>query len=169
MELLIIRHGLAEGKGAWAKKGLPDRERPLTKAGRRKLKQAAPSLAEVFGKADLLAASPLLRAVQTAELVRKALGQPPLTLVDAISPDRPHKETLAWLSGLKQQKVAVVGHEPHLSRLIALLCTGRTEPFTELKKGQACLLELADPVKSGTAKLLWSLRSGQLRDIGKRA
>ena len=71
MELLIIRHGLAGDKTAWAKKGRPDAERPLTKEGRRKLKEAAPGLAKVFGKAELLASSPLVRALQTAELLPK--------------------------------------------------------------------------------------------------
>ncbi|MEK7857571.1 MAG: histidine phosphatase family protein [Elusimicrobiota bacterium] len=165
MELLIIRHGLAGDKADWAKAGKDDAERPLTKEGRRKLKQEAPGLAEAFGRAGLLASSRLARALQTAELLRKALGKPPLTLTEALSPAAPPKAVLAWLSTLKQEKVTLVGHEPHLSRLIALLCTGRTAPFTELKKGQACLLEFAGPVKAGAAKLRWSLSPGQLRAL----
>ena len=164
MELLIIRHGLAGDKTAWAKKGRPDAERPLTKEGRRKLKEAAPGLAKVFGKAELLASSPLVRALQTAELLRKALGKPPLAQVVALSPEAEPKAALAWLSGLKQGKVAIIGHEPHLGRLIALLCAGTLNPFTQLKKGQTCLLDVPRP-KRGGAKLLWSLRPEHLRII----
>jgi phosphohistidine phosphatase len=65
--------------------------------------------------------------------------------------------------------VAIVGHEPHLGQFVSWALTGLRESFVELKKGQAVLLEFPDEVRPGRARLVWSLRPGQLRKIGRGA
>ena len=49
-----------------------------------------------------------------------------------------------WLAALGVKAVAVVGHEPSLSRLGGFLLTGRPEPVFELKKAGAAVLELGE-------------------------
>jgi len=59
-----------------------------------------------------------------------------------------------------------VGHEPDLSRLVCTLLAATNDPFLELRKGAACLLEFPGPVASGAAVLDWLLAPKHLRRLG---
>src|SRR4051812_3600232 len=88
MRLLLIRHGIAEDREAFAKKGEDDFLRPLTPAGKRKMKEGAKGLRKLFPKLDLIATSPLKRAVQTATIVYDAYGgKPQFVELDLLSGD----------------------------------------------------------------------------------
>jgi len=67
--------------------------------------------------------SPLVRAVQTAELIAASLHcELPVDTVPALAPDGSPRDVLAALRGLPAEAVVVVvGHEPSLSALGALL------------------------------------------------
>ncbi len=168
MELLIVRHGPAGDaaeKAAWKRSGRPDSERPLTKDGRRKARAAARGLARVFGKAQLVATSPWTRAAQTAELLGEVFGAKTMEFPELI-PDRKFEDLLARLKTLKQRRVVLVGHEPHLSRFGSWLLTGRDHSILRLKKSQALLLDLKT-LAPGAAELIWSLPPRQLRALAR--
>ena len=169
MKLLVIRHAIAEDRDDWAETGQDDAFRPLTEKGRRKMRAAAQGLKRVGPRIDLLAASPLLRAVQTAEIVAEAYGgMEPVTIAQLI-PEREPVDLLRWLQmHTGRSTVAVVGHEPHLSNLICWLLTARSESWIQLKKGSACLLDLGDAPRAGGATLRWALAPSQLRRLGKK-
>lgn len=168
MRLLVIRHGLAGDRDEFAFTGRPDAERPLTKEGREKMKRAASGLAALVPELGLIATSPLVRAVQTAEIVADAFGGKELATVDQLSPERAPDDLLPWLrSHDPEANIAVVGHNPHLGFLTGWLLTGRHENFLELKKGAAVMLEFDDPPAAGGAMLLWSLAPSHLRKLGK--
>jgi phosphohistidine phosphatase len=62
--------------------------------------------------------------------------------------------------------VAIVGHEPTLSQLLArLLGSGRAERFA-FKKGGAALVELPTEGRSA-GRLIWFLRPRILRDLAE--
>ena len=63
MELLVIRHGSAEDAG----RGVVDSHRALTDAGRKEMKEVSAGLATIVETLDVIAASPLVRAQQTAQ------------------------------------------------------------------------------------------------------
>jgi len=170
MKLLVIRHGVAEDRDAFAATGLPDAQRPLTDDGRRKMRGAARGLARVVPRIDVLAASPLVRAAQTAEIVAKAYGGGVQTrTVEELSPERRPDELLGWLRGHPlEATVAVVGHEPHLGFLAGWLLTGRNDSFVDFRKGGAVLLEFDDPPSGGNAVLAWALTPRILRSLGKK-
>jgi phosphohistidine phosphatase len=166
MNLLVIRHGPAGDRDEFAFTGRPDSERPLTKDGRVKMRRAAAGLARIADAPDLIATSPLARAVQSAEIVADAFGGMDLTIVDELSPEHAPDDLLPWLRGRDPgATIAVVGHEPHLGFLVGWLLTGRHESFVELKKGAACMLRFDDPPAAGAASLLWALEPGQLRKL----
>ena len=73
MELVLMRHGKAEPRTD----AKADFERELTSIGRKKVKQAARGLAQCLysGRDIMIWSSPLLRAVQTAEIIRGAFGK----------------------------------------------------------------------------------------------
>jgi phosphohistidine phosphatase len=172
MNLLVIRHAIAEDKEEFAATGRTDDLRPLTEAGRGKMRRAAQGLRAVIGRISLLASSPLVRARETAEIVAPPLGVPRVEIVDALRPERDYDELVEWLRGRAQpnddedRTVAVVGHEPHLSGLVTWLMTGFDDSRLELKKGGACLLHFDDEPSKGTATLRWLLTPSQLRDLG---
>jgi phosphohistidine phosphatase len=166
MRLLIVRHAIADNREEWAKSGRPDGERPLTPRGIKRMRSAARGLASLVETPDVIATSPLVRAVQTAEIVAKAWGIEKLVEAGALSPTGEYADLVAWLRSLKTNgTVVVVGHEPHLSGLGSYLLTGRRESFLELKKGAACLIQLSEPPTPGVARLLWLLGPGQLRAV----
>lgn len=163
MEIIFLRHGPAGDKAAWAESGRPDSERPLTKDGREKTREAAAGLAVMIGSADLVATSPWLRARQTAELAAKALGCP-LVESDLLLPHRTGAALSEWLADLGGERVVLVGHEPHLSRVITWLMSGGDRPLVTLKKAQALALETKRAAR-GTATLAWSLPPRALREL----
>jgi phosphohistidine phosphatase len=168
MRLLVIRHGLAGDREEFAFTGRPDSERPLTKEGRVKMKRSASGLARIVPELDLIATSPLVRAVQTAEIVADAFGGMDLTIVDELSPEHAADDMLPWVRSHDPGTViGVVGHEPHLGFLVGWLLTGRHESFVELKKGAACMLAFDDPPAAGGATLEWLLQPGHLRTLRK--
>lgn len=169
MNLLVIRHGIAEDRDEWAETGEPDERRPLTKKGRRRMRRVARGLHRIVPDLDLLATSPLTRAVQTAEIVGKRYGELAVVVVNDLQPERPFPALLEWLRRLDDVDVAaVVGHEPHLSGLVSWLIANNQSSLIELKKGAACMLNFPQQLDAGAARLVWSLSPAQLRAIGKR-
>ena len=169
MNLLIIRHGVAQEKVDAGKAGDIDDRRALTPDGRTKMVHAAEGLREVAPEISLLASSPLLRAHESAEIVGRAYGIEVRSTTDALLPNASFDEFIAWASERSGQSViAVVGHEPHLSTLATWLMCGGKESRIALDKGGACLLSFEGAPKPSTGKLEWLLQSDQLRALAGR-
>ena len=167
MQLLVIRHAPAGDKVDFAQSGRADGERPLTEEGRRKMRDAAKGLARLVERLDVLASSPLLRALQTAEIVAATYDSAAIEKVAALVPGSAPADLVPWLAAqTADATVAVVGHEPHLSGLVSWLLTGATRPVVELGKGAACLLELERPA-ARHGILLWLAQPRALRRLGR--
>ena len=167
MQLLIIRHAIAEDRVEFARKGTDDDARPLTAKGIERMRQGALGLQRVVDRVDVLATSPLRRARQTADIVQDALKAPKPMVTDALAPGHGPEAVAAWLDPLPSDAtVAVVGHEPDLSELVGWLLSGQARSLVALKKGAACLLDVAGPPGPGSAALLWLLTPKQLRTLG---
>ena len=115
---------------------------------------------------DVLATSPLTRAVQTAEIVAEAYDGLRLEHADSLGTGD-GQAFLEWLGECgPDEVVAAVGHEPHMSDWAAWMLTGAWHDFAVVKKGSAMLLEFPGPMKPGTASLHWFLAPAQLRRLG---
>ena len=77
MQLYLVRHGIAVDGG----EAMPDGSRGLTDKGRRRFHRTARAFGKLGHKLDLILTSPLVRAVQTAEILAGAAleycGLPP--------------------------------------------------------------------------------------------
>jgi phosphohistidine phosphatase len=168
VELLVIRHGVAEERENFAAMGKDDSLRPLTKEGRRKMERGARALRRVLPALNVIATSPYTRATQTANIVAAAYDDVAVEQVDALTPDGRPQDFLAWLRTRDAgDRVAAVGHEPHLGALVYWLLTGETaEGRIAMKKGGACLLELDPRPRAGKATLVWSLTPALMRRLG---
>jgi phosphohistidine phosphatase len=167
MNLLVIRHAIAEDREEFAASGRDDSERPLTRLGRRRMRRNARGLRRLAPTIDVLATSPYVRAAETASIVADTLGiKGDAVAVDALTPEQPSDALLSWLSTHPADAtVAVVGHEPHLGRLVTWFLTGSSESHVVLKKGGVCLLDLGVRPAAGSALLQWLLTPGQLRSL----
>src|SRR6266699_3602270 len=115
MQLLLIRHAIAEDKEAFARTGKLDTERPITDEGRKKMERAARGLPGLAEKIDLLATSPLVRARQTADLVSQAYGDIKIATWPELASGIPAPDVLPRLREVRDLSVvALVGHEPGL-------------------------------------------------------
>ena len=154
MQLILIRHAPAGDRVEWALTGRPDDERPLTKKGNTKMRGVAQGLSRVMDMPERLFSSPLERARQTAEILLGAYPDLAIEIAPCLEPEADPQATLRWLKTLGDaNSVALVGHEPHLSRLLALLVHGDSERDTmPFKKGGVAILEI-DPDKQ-TATVL---------------
>ena len=177
MNVLVIRHAIAEERERFARTGKEDGLRPLTRAGRRKMRRAARGIARLVPKLDVIATSPLTRAAQTAQIVANVYrgaeagpgGGARRRTVDlaAMAPGKPLSAVLNWLEDQPgDATVALVGHEPGVGQLVSWMLTGLRESFVPMKKGAACMLAFEKDVKPGRATLLWAIRPAQLRRLG---
>jgi phosphohistidine phosphatase len=169
MQLLVIRHAIAEEREAFALTGQDDDLRPLTPEGRRRMRRGGRGLRRVVPKLGVLASSPLVRAVQTAEIVAEAYGSVPVDRWTELAPGVHPGMLVERLRSLPHPEgpVAVVGHEPDLGELVSWLLSGRAPSFVEMKKGAACLLEFEGPPDPERARLLWHLAPAHLRRLRK--
>jgi phosphohistidine phosphatase len=141
MELLVLRHAIAFPRDP--KRWPDDGKRPLTLEGMKRARRAAAGLKGVAKRPELVLTSPLARARDTAAIFARAARWPDAVECEALAPGASPEELLGTVRRRagKAECVAVVGHQPHLGRLVALCLKGETSPEAfELKKsGMVCL------------------------------
>jgi phosphohistidine phosphatase len=121
VKLYVMRHGPAEDH---ADSGL-DGDRALTPSGRHRVREVAEALLEGGEEPSVIFTSPLVRAVQTAEIVAITTK---LTdrggSVEARRELSAGAELYPFVLALNAKRVMVVGHEPDLSALVTQLLGG---------------------------------------------
>ena len=168
IQILLVRHAIAEGRDPvrWP----DDRKRPLSAHGRKKFVAAADGLARWIPKVDLVLSSPLTRARQTAKILEDTTGWPVAQVCVALAPYRSPTGVIALLAQLqRERRVALVGHEPGLGKLL-VACLGGTgsRPVAEFKKGGVALIEFSGEVRPGQAVLQAFLPPRVLRRLARR-
>jgi phosphohistidine phosphatase len=156
MQLCLVRHGIAAERGTFEN----DAERPLTVRGRDRMAAAAEGLATLLHPSVILS-SPLVRAVQTAELIAQATGAP-IENCDALA-NGDHESLLA---AAHQPVVIAVGHEPHISSFVGWAIGANHLPV-EFKKGSAALIEFSGNPEPGAGALVWFMPPRALRQLRK--
>ncbi|MEB0048367.1 MULTISPECIES: phosphohistidine phosphatase SixA [unclassified Pseudomonas] len=144
MKLWVLRHGEAEPYGS-----RPDAERALTAHGR---EEALRSAAELIGQPiSVIYASPYLRAQQTAQLVREALGfEPDIRTVEWLTPDnRPQAVLEQWEA---MDYALLVSHNPLVGNLLGYLQHGHVQQPEAVKTAGLAELE-GDMPLAGAMKL----------------
>ena len=122
----ILRHGEAEPAGAGG-----DEARALSPAGRAAMAALAATLAAEGWRPGRIFASPLVRARQTAEVVRAAAPDAPAIerMGELVADGEPHQVLTALAAhGATAGHVLLVTHQPLAGRLAAVL-TGKEAGF----------------------------------------
>jgi phosphohistidine phosphatase len=132
--ILLLRHGQAKSKEE-------DPQRGLTEAGRREVSRVAAALRPLFRDPQAIWHSGKKRAGETALILAQAVGGAErLGAHSGLDPEDPAAAVAAELRSYSG-RLAVVGHLPHLNRLISLLLIGRDSPelFQLPSAGAVCL------------------------------
>lgn len=158
-----MRHADAGDRDEFARTGRPDDERPLSPKGHRQMRDGLPGLMALVPGLDHIITSPFVRARETAELIRKGYDAAPLVETPTLEPEAHPKAFSKWLRERElPDLVACVGHEPHLSGLVAWLTNGDANGFVDFKKGGACLVTFDDSPDKAAGYLRWLLGPKEL-------
>jgi phosphohistidine phosphatase len=167
MELLIIRHAIAfeRDRQRWA----DDAARPLSPTGIRRSRKAAAGIKELCKVPDRLLTSPLTRARETAKILTEVAGWPRAEISPELSPGQGAGAVLAVLAKDRSRRIALVGHQPDLSALLAACMTTNGGPLPiEMKKNAIACLSFEGRVRVGHAALKWLATPRLLRGFRNR-
>lgn len=160
--LLLVRHAIAEERGeAWPDDSL----RPLTRRGLSRMRDVAARLMALGETADVVLTSPLIRALETASILREVWNpMPKVTALDDLAPGNSPESLMAALTSYaRNDRVALVGHEPDLGELAAWLI-GSKQPLP-FKKGGVARIDVDLPVRRGRGQLVWLATPKMLRQV----
>lgn len=141
MIIHIVRHAEAVDRTT----EIPEEHRFLTRRGRRRFRKAAKSLAGLKIEPDLILTSPLVRAVQTADILAEALEYEHELAVSALLAPGFRPQALDQLLKPYSQakEIALVGHEPDMGLLAQALLAAH-DPCALPKGGTVSLKRAAD-------------------------
>lgn len=119
MELYLFRHGAAED----APPGRADSSRALTDAGRERSAAIAKMARDAGVAPSLIASSPYLRAMQTAEVAAKEFGYSgDVARLHSLVPHGTPEAVWSDIRDLRDEAaVLLAGHEPLMGHLVAWL------------------------------------------------
>ncbi len=140
VRVVVMRHGHAEPRSA----SVSEWERTLTPRGRAEAAYLGEVLRGGECRPGLLLHSPLVRAMQTAEIVAAACGAA-LRVAQELALDAP-VGPVATLIERERGGAAVlglVGHNPRLEELVAVLCPDVRGRGVSLGTGEAVVIEVA--------------------------
>ena len=162
MELLIVRHAVAFESDA--RRWPDDGERPLSPQGIARAEKAAAGMKQLVRAPARVLTSPLTRARQTAAILTEHAGWPKAVDCAELAPGVSPEALFAVLRRLPEERIAVVGHEPGLGRLVAAALPGApaAEAF-RFKKMGAALLTFQGAARLRGAHLTWLLPARVLR------
>jgi phosphohistidine phosphatase SixA len=155
-ELILLRHAEAQS----APPGGEDAVRRLSGRGEQEARAAGAWLKQHGKRPDRVLCSPSERTCATANLALSELEErsPPLRVADEIYNATPG-ELLALLDQQGDaDSVLLVGHNPGIERLVALLVEGRSDEFRGMPPAGLAVLHFDGPLEPGAARLdaFWS-------------
>ncbi|MEO0532274.1 MAG: phosphohistidine phosphatase SixA [Cyanobacteria bacterium P01_A01_bin.123] len=154
-ELYLIRHGIAAERGTYDN----DCDRPLTAKGDVKTHQIAERLKALGLNFETLLTSPLVRARQTADILSAVGLSAAVDVCDHLAPNGNFAAWLTWLASWQQtgqSRLALIGHEPDLSRWAQILVEGQISDRWVLKKAGVIGLQVPEARQArGQSQLVW--------------
>ena len=149
MNIYLIRHGDAEKSAV----DIKDVDRELTSSGKAKMKNAASSWKKIIEKFDCIYSSPLVRALQTAEIAATAYGIKSEIIVDKkLSPGCKTESILEITNTAGKEDIAFVGHQPDFSEILSELISTKGA-YIDFKKGAIAKVVFGNKVSAARGTL----------------
>lgn len=154
MEIYLLRHGIAEERSASGR----DADRQLTDEGRQKLRKVMKRAAGAGVDPSLILSSPLIRAVQTAEIAAEVLQYAgKIVKVESLTPDSSPRDVWEELRTRKDERaILLAGHEPLYSATTAYLL-GSTRSMVDFRKAGLVRIDVQGFGASPGGILQWML------------
>ncbi|HQJ53246.1 MAG TPA: phosphohistidine phosphatase SixA [Planctomycetota bacterium] len=165
MRVFLLRHGEAQPD-----EDVPrDEDRALTEKGETRLHKACRGLRRLEVFPERIFTSPVTRALQTARIIAEELGfVEDIEAVEELAPDAEPEDMAEVLKSLRHDQVMLVGHQPHLGQLAALLITGETRGRVGIKKGGLVRIDVDDWREDPPGQIRWLLTVKQLSWMKKK-
>lgn len=162
MKIIIFRHGLAMERSVAIKCGIDDSQRPLVQKGKEQTRKMIGKIKKMIPEHTVLLSSSLLRALETAQILRDEVGFEAHSEISELSPEAPPQALAKWLnhSVPRAECVLIVGHEPQLTSFASWCLTGRSESFIDLQKSGVIVMETESFENLGPATAVLSWLSG---------
>jgi phosphohistidine phosphatase len=155
-ELLLLRHAEAMQAGPNGR----DIDRPLSLHGEAQARAVGEWLADQGAAPAAVLCSPARRAQMTADTALKALRAPVPQFLPAIYEATPGELlTLVENHAPEARQVLLVGHNPGMEQLLALLTEGRSDDARGMAPATLAWIEIADDALEpgqGVLRTLWS-------------
>jgi phosphohistidine phosphatase len=143
MRLIFVRHAPSEGYFIRDDEEA-DFLREITIEGKKEFTRTTlKALRKNFKLIDVIFTSPLVRAIQTAEMISAEYFKSDLELISDLDLLDNPRHLIEYISFLPVEGTYLfVGHEPHLSSTISSLLDLHPEhSFMKLRKGGVCILK----------------------------
>jgi len=154
MDLYVIRHAWAEERddSRWPDDGM----RPLTAEGKERFARVVKKLVASGMTPGVIAASPLVRCVETAQLLAAALDGPKIVELDELRPGSDLQGLLRWTvrQAAKHEQIAWVGHVPDVNHLVAALI-GDGDSLIHFAKGAVAAIRFDGEPTLAAGELQW--------------
>lgn len=150
-ELILLRHAHAEA----ATLGADDSERALSPIGKQEAQAAGEWLKSHALKPDRILCSPSKRTRETTDRVCSVLGDVELLISDDIYEASPGTLLDLIEDNSDANRLLVVGHNPGLEQLVALLNSGQSSDFRGMPPAAIAVLTVdkEKPFEPGSAEL----------------
>jgi phosphohistidine phosphatase len=153
MQLFIVRHAYAGQHGDLRYPN--DELRPITGKGRKRFSRLIKKLARNEFAPTLIAASPLVRCRQTADVIAERLDlEDQIVELDALRPGSQLEELVAWTNRQGAAVVAWVGHSPDVEELAAALL-GARDGAVRFAKGAVAAIDFEEEIILEGGELGW--------------
>src|SRR5215472_12228745 len=141
MNVYILRHASA---GTRRDNPLIDVKRPLDKEGKQQCMLVGSYLNALKVQFDLIASSPLKRALQTASLVGTETGyDAKIQVTEALAPGATVSVFQQYIAGLgRYENVLIVGHNPNLPQFLGSLIVSPGRASIRMRKGAIARVDL---------------------------
>ena len=153
MQVYIFRHAKADF-------GPKNKDPPVSEEGEAEASRVIELASQRFGfRPTVVVSSPVLRAKQTAEIVKKKLKVKSYLVDECLYGDAQPAAVLKFLSKFKRgDRVALVSHMPLIFELLYAMIGGRAE--IELLNGSIAAVAFDGKSTEGDGKLMWLVQPG---------
>ena len=161
MEIFFLRHGDASNES------FDDESRELTTLGEQQANAAGRTLARLGCRPRVVAASPLLRARQTAKIAMKHIGADELIVTEYLTPTADPRQLVGQLNDWSQPSALLVGHMPNLLTAASLLVAGTRNAGFRVGTGTMIAVETPPVAEYGNGLLKWLLSFEEMRAMNR--
>ena len=161
MNLYLMRHAEAIPVGTNSRGEIiaRDADRPLSPVGETGAALIGKALKRIDSTVGLILTSPLVRAVQTGDIVKHTLdGRGAMRTTTNLSPGFTSEKLVDEILSVNDGKnIVAIGHQPDMSMCISYLIAGSGSATVAMEPGAVACIKVTPRGRRAESQLLWLL------------